>query len=161
MGLMRLLLAVAVLLFHCPVGVVVRYIHPALAVECFYSISGFLIQMAIRANYQGSAGWQRRFYISRVLRIYPLYLLFLLLTVAVVGGGHLGYYVSKGAWSAGAVWILNNALIAGQDVLRFFYFNLDAWRFTVLPQSDAERAAVKSISGSMTELGQSWTLALE
>ena len=161
MGIIRLLLAVAVLLFHCPPGVVVRYIHPALAVQCFYAISGFLIQMAIRANYQGRPGWQRRFYISRVLRIYPLYLLFLMLTVTLVGSGYLGYYVNKGAWGAAAVWALNNALIVGQDVLRFFYFDLNASRFMVLPQGDAERAAVQGVTGSMTALGQSWTLALE
>src|ERR1035438_7962682 len=95
MGMMRLFLAITVLLWHCPQGFVSRPISSVLAVQCFYAISGFLIQLAITANYAGADGWVRRFYLSRLLRIYPLYLTFFALTVALVGSGHFGYYVQR------------------------------------------------------------------
>ena len=82
MGILRLLFAACVVLWHCPTGIVERFIHPALAVQCFYAISGFLIQMVIRAKYQGAPHWRRRFWASRFLRIYPLYIFFLMLTLA-------------------------------------------------------------------------------
>lgn len=163
MGIIRFFLAVAVLLWHCPEGVVGRYIHPALAVQCFYAVSGFLMQMVIRNKYQGEPGWQRRFYMSRVLRLFPLYLLFVLLTVTLIGNGHLSYYIDNKYWYAVLIWILNNLLIVGQDVLRFFYFNLRTAHFIALPASDAARGLLmkQDLRGSISVLGQSWTLAIE
>ncbi len=161
MGIMRLLLAVTVLLWHCPEGLVSRMLHPALAVQCFYSISGFLMQMVISSGHHDAPGWQVRFYISRFLRIYPLYIVFVALTVLFVGYHQLTFLLSQHFWHAAALWIANNALIVGQDVLRFFYFDAHAGHFSLLPRLQEERVAVQPISVSMTALGQSWTLAIE
>jgi peptidoglycan/LPS O-acetylase OafA/YrhL len=159
MGLIRLLLAVAVLLGHCPPGMLGHMLHPALAVQCFYAISGFLIQFVIATRYAGSQGWCGRFYVSRALRIYPLYLLFLLPTLFYFGAGSFPTYVKDGDWSAVFAWLFSNAFIFGQDVLRFFYFNMDTHHFALLPATEAARANLPI--GTMQPLGQSWTLAIE
>lgn len=162
LGILRLLLAVGVLLSHCPKGsITLMHLHPAAAVQCFYLVSGFLIQFAIRRNYQGKPGWHWRFYASRFFRIYPLYALFFVLTIGLLGASHFSYYVSKHEWGISLLWLLNNIFIIGQDALRFFYLNLQTWHLALLPSSDAERAAVEPVTGSLTLLGQSWTLALE
>jgi peptidoglycan/LPS O-acetylase OafA/YrhL len=162
MGCIRFLLAIAVLLWHCPVGILPRFLFPTLAVQCFYAVSGFLIQMVIREKYQGRQHWQTRFYVSRILRIYPLYLLFFLLTALLVYNS-FSYYTEHRKWSAGLLWIANNFLIVGQDVLRFFYFSDGRGDLMLLPADGGERAQVYShgLAVQMTVLGQSWTLAIE
>jgi peptidoglycan/LPS O-acetylase OafA/YrhL len=163
MGIIRFLLAVCVLLWHCPKGILGTYLHPALAVQCFYAISGFLIQMAIWANYQGTIGWQKRFYMSRVLRLYPLYMVFFLVSAGLTGPGNFSYYMAQHEFGLALLWLFNNLLIVGQDALRFFCLDMNTWHFSLLPGSPAERATVLAHvnRGSMTLLGQSWTLALE
>lgn len=161
MGIIRLILATTVLLWHCPVGVVSRILHPALAVQCFYAISGFLIQMVLWSSDTTAPGWKGRFYLSRWLRIYPLYALFLMLTLALVSSGSFFDLVHKHELWASAVWLLNNFLILGQDVLRFLYFNYNTGQFLALPSTQEARTAVQAVSGQMTMMGQSWTLAIE
>jgi len=162
MGVLRFLLAISIVVWHCPEGVVPRFLHPALAVQCFYAVSGFLIQMVIWSKYQGHQQWQIRFYVSRILRIYPLYLLFFLLTVGFISCS-LPYLIEQRRWGQALVWIANNFLIVGQDVLRFFYARATTGDFTVLPADEAERAKVyaQGLAVQMTILGQSWTLAIE
>lgn len=159
---MRFLLAVAVLLWHCPEGILPRFLFPTLAVQCFYAVSGFLIQMVIWSKYQGQERWRTRFYISRILRIYPLYLFFLLLTVFLITDS-FPYYAQHRKWGAGLIWIINNVFIIGQDVLRFFYFSDASGQFVVLPADGTARAAIYQHGGAeqMTAMGQSWTLAIE
>lgn len=70
MGFVRLLLATLVLTSHIRVtsgwtGV--------LAVECFFAISGFYVQMILREQYAGQPGWWRKFFESRFLRIFVPY----------------------------------------------------------------------------------------
>lgn len=161
MGLMRLLLAVAVLLWHCPEGIVSRMLHPALAVQCFYAISGFLIQMVIRASNRDLRGWKGRFYLSRWLRIYPLYALFVLLTLACFPNGAAAYYFQKGEYSAGVAWVFTNMLIVGQDMVRILYFNIQTGHWALMPLAPDARSAAQAVSGSMAVVSQSWTLAIE
>ena len=162
MGILRFLLAVCVLLWHCPEGVLPRYMHGALAVQCFYIISGFLIQMVITSKYEGHKRWRRRFYLSRILRIYPLYLLILVMTM-LVGEANTRFisYTQNGNWAAAAAWTINNFLIVGQDVLRFFSF--DGHTFAVMPASQAERheLLLHADQVSLSVVPQSWTLAIE
>lgn len=71
MGFFRFLLATLVLASHCNsaappfIGV--------LAVECFFVISGFYIQMIMTEQYMGQPHWVSRFWKSRTLRIFVPY----------------------------------------------------------------------------------------
>jgi len=71
MGYLRLLLASLVLSSHVT-GFTSNYVG-AVAVECFYVISGFYIQMIIHEYYKGQTSWRRKFWESRALRIFVPY----------------------------------------------------------------------------------------
>src|SRR5690349_528806 len=85
MGVLRLFLATVVLLFHAPDGIIQRLLHPALAVQCFYCISGFYIQLLVYEFSKRSGSWKWDFYKSRILRIFPVYYIFLFATVISTG----------------------------------------------------------------------------
>ena len=88
MGILRFLLALAVLLYHMSgfalfgmsLGeLMIRPIDGKPAVEAFFIISGFAMAGALSTRYRdGPVG---RFYMSRVLRLYPAYLLLLALEI--------------------------------------------------------------------------------
>lgn len=68
MGLLRLLLAVAVVLAHLPVRPLMT--GGALAVEAFFMISGFYVALVLERNYRRP----QDFYVNRYLRLAPAYL---------------------------------------------------------------------------------------
>lgn len=79
MGFLRLWLAIMVLADHSGVF---RYCG-MVAVECFFIISGFYMQLIILENYQHQQQWVRKFYKSRLLRIYAPYWVILLSILAL------------------------------------------------------------------------------
>lgn len=71
MGTLRYLLAVLVLLSHA--GVNISGHHPGvMAVAVFYAISGYVMSALIQRHYSQAAATPR-FYLDRLLRIYPQY----------------------------------------------------------------------------------------
>jgi len=78
MGIIRIFLALIVLLYHCPQGIIPRFLHPALAVQCFYCISGFYIQLLIKEFQKNQTHWRLNFYKSRIIRLYPTYAIYML-----------------------------------------------------------------------------------
>ena len=71
MGTLRYLLAVLVLLSHA--GVNIAGHHPGvMAVAVFYAISGYVMAALIQRHYSQAAA-APRFYLDRLLRIYPQY----------------------------------------------------------------------------------------
>jgi len=80
MGVLRLLLASIVLASH--VGAAPAY-SGVMAVECFFVISGFYMQMIIREQYAHHPHWRRKFLISRFLRIFIPYWVTLSAIVAI------------------------------------------------------------------------------
>lgn len=69
MGCLRLWLATLVLIAHTNTMPMVG----SLAVECFFIISGFYMQMLINEQYREKNGWIPKFYANRFLRIYVPY----------------------------------------------------------------------------------------
>lgn len=166
MGLLRLLLAVNVALWHSPEGMIPRFIHPALAVQCFYAISGFLIQMAIVSYRQkNSDRWQLAFYKSRLLRLMPLYWLFTLLTLAFFGNGRFKDLISSDDLKGAIIYLINNFLIFGQDILRVLTYDTVTHSFAIFPPYTENLSSLTDqhiiMGGGLTILGQSWTLAVE
>ena len=72
MGLMRFLLAMAVVIAHTGAITVNFALIPAnLAVEVFFAISGFYMSLIVTGKYRD----RTTFYINRFLRLYPVYLI--------------------------------------------------------------------------------------
>ncbi|MEO8886741.1 MAG: acyltransferase [Mucilaginibacter sp.] len=79
MGLIRILLAIAVLLGHA--GFSSKIVGGDIAVEAFYIISGFYMSLILHEKYVGSNNSYKLFITNRFLRIFPLYWLVLVITV--------------------------------------------------------------------------------
>lgn len=135
MGFLRIFLAIVVLLFHSPVGLIPRFLHPALAVQCFYCISGFYVQLLIYQFQQNGHDWKSAFYKSRILRIFPTYFICLCLLI-MVSPQWISRITSANPYNL-AIILFNNIFIVSQDFLRFINM------------------------GNMTVLPQSWTLSIE
>src|SRR5688572_20654204 len=76
MGTIRLLLALSVVITHSAPVFGVRLLSGDMAVTAFFLVSGFLMALILESKYAGRVG---AFYLNRILRIYPPYL------VALVG----------------------------------------------------------------------------
>ena len=122
MGSIRTLLAISVLFYHA-YGVV--FVGGSLAVQLFFLISGFLISFVlVEARTYGTAG---AFYKNRALRLFPLYFIVALGTLAL----YLTAYFVLGIespfievfrdidWSGRIALALSNLLIFGQDWIMF------------------------------------------
>ena len=76
MGALRLLLALCVFCAHSrPLGNL-HWLGGDLAVECFFVISGFYMQMVLTEKYSKPRlgdRWRRQFYAARYLRLAPIY----------------------------------------------------------------------------------------
>ena len=135
MGILRIYLAIVVLLWHCPQGVLIHQVSlPALAVQCFYAISGFYVQLLIRQFVKIGGNWKIAFYWSRLLRIYPTYLIMLLLSCVFLPTT-LVYYMHA-PFTEMSQFVVNNVLILTQPLYRV-------------------------MGGSSIILPQAWTLSLE
>jgi peptidoglycan/LPS O-acetylase OafA/YrhL len=80
MGLIRFLLACAVVLCHTSTILGYSPVSGNLAVQCFYIISGFYMAMVLTEKYN-KPGANYQFYINRALKIYPTYWLILILLI--------------------------------------------------------------------------------
>jgi peptidoglycan/LPS O-acetylase OafA/YrhL len=165
MGLLRLLLALAVVTAHAgPPGDVawLQMTGGPQSVQIFYVISGFYMTLILNEKYVGPGSYGT-FARSRLLRLVPMFLAVLATTVAV----GLLLQATRGAcidplarWNAHGAsmpwrdWILlavTNVTIVGQDVVSFLavdptthglYFTSDfhgealpAWQFLWVPQA--------------------------
>jgi peptidoglycan/LPS O-acetylase OafA/YrhL len=140
MGALRFVLAMSVLSAHLafyPAGLP-HPLHPDVAVQGFYIVSGFLITLVLHEKYSGSL-WL--FYSNRALRIFPIYwatmILYLIVDLLADHGAFPAapaalepYRIpTVTAWMAqngsalgpGSIisLILTNTLIFGQDFLAF------------------------------------------
>jgi peptidoglycan/LPS O-acetylase OafA/YrhL len=82
MGAIRILLALSVVVWHMP-GPHLRLLNAAVAVLCFFIVSGFYMALVVNEKYGPSGqGWVRRFYSARFLRLYPAYAAMCMVIVA-------------------------------------------------------------------------------
>lgn len=89
MGIFRLLLAVCVLFGHsAPLGHF-NWLNATTAVEVFFVISGFYMQMILREKYTAErlgSRWKQAFYAARYFRLFPAYFAVLVLTLLALLG---------------------------------------------------------------------------
>ena len=135
MGTWRLLLAWLVIashtnrydkLFSIEIGTI--------AVSTFFFISGFLMPLAYAAHYQnGERGGCIRFYINRLLRLYPIYWASLLCVLGI----HFFGYIVRGhtQFDAEILTYVQNFLLIGLNQATFWggyqRFNNPAWTLDV------------------------------
>ena len=77
MGLIRFLLAFAVLLGHSPTATF-KFIHAGTAVQAFFVVSGFYMALVLDGKYTDT----KLFYSNRLLRLAPAY--FAMMAIALV-----------------------------------------------------------------------------
>lgn len=162
MGILRVFFALIVLLGHSPASYYLQPIFSGpLAVEAFYIISGFYIQLII-TSYSRQTNWIANFYASRLTRIFSTYYLILLTTLAFrISTGHDPLHVlfHKGSDTSVSFGIFINLFIVGQDIARLFAFDLTNGGMNLVPSGNW---AGKEIPFAAFEvLVQAWTLAPE
>jgi peptidoglycan/LPS O-acetylase OafA/YrhL len=171
MGILRFILALAVVLVHTDYvydtnSYGIRLMGGVVAVQSFYIISGFYMALILSTRYVG-AGAYRVFIGNRFLRIYPIYWVVLLFTVALSGFSsftHMfgfrpqDYVGPETPLTAGAMAFLlpANVLLFGQDVTLFQ--GLEANRGLYFTPDFA--ASTPPVHDFMP-VPQAWTLSLE
>jgi peptidoglycan/LPS O-acetylase OafA/YrhL len=145
MGLIRLLLAVAVVLNHAAVSRVLP--EGRIAVQLFYMISGFLISYILIENKTYTK--VSRFYLNRALRLFPAYYAVAGLTALfLIGFGSRTEFMSLPLIPKAFI-TLTNLLLFGQDWVMFtrvegaglaFTSNFKVsepqlWQFLLVPQA--------------------------
>jgi peptidoglycan/LPS O-acetylase OafA/YrhL len=167
MGVLRLVLALWVAGAHAGTYLMRLLPDPTAAVFVFFAISGYL--MALVLNRPDAHGVVP-FYVSRTLRIYPLYLGVLGVTLLCwmfglntgYGFGPVGDPIAniRNLWpSAGvearAIILFANVTTVGQDILRAAFYDKATGAFSTAPAADA-------IPGlSFNIMGQAWSIGPE
>ncbi len=118
MGTIRLLLAIAVVIYHSYPILGVRLTGGQVSVQSFYLISGFFIAMILNEKYK--AGSFKLFITNRFLRLYPVYLVVLLLTVGI---GIVGWYGWHNAYSSSR-WVSYHEQMSVWTSVRLGFSNL-------------------------------------
>lgn len=167
MGLLRFWLAGAVALWHIGPGFIQPWLYPSLAVSAFYVVSGFYMQLLVTERHGAGRGWVAGFYASRVLRLFPIYFVFLAASIACLAWSPIFSYekslatlvLTKGTFGTIAYYFLSNIFIFGQEVGRFGVF--DQTSGSIFFVSNPLDYAPDIRASSMPVMGQSWTIALE
>ena len=126
MGFLRLLLAASVVLNHSSAPFGFTLVDGRTAVECFFVISGFYMGLVLQTKYVGlSAGRRWRvFMASRLMRLYPVYVVVLVASLALAVVIHLRGNVSPlfdyrmGPFTAVLV-VGSNLTMLAQDIVTF------------------------------------------
>lgn len=154
MGTLRLILAISVVLFHTWPGALL--VGGENAVRIFYVISGYLISFVL-AERKSYASVQA-FYMSRWLRLYPLYLVVALLSLVIVliSGDHP--FITT--WATAS-----SELRAVAGLLNLTLLGQDAWLF-VASFPNGTSIARSFLDGQfpvwlLLLVPQAWTLSLE
>ena len=160
------MLAVSVVAFHYGPIVGLRMMSGHAAVEVFFAISGFYMAMILTSKYGDQLG---AFYINRLLRLYPTYLIVLLMgwawflvSWAVIGhipaSSWVDVYKTMEMWPKFLL-VFSNWSMVGNDVMSLFKYSPHAgFTFTDF-QEDSPRG-LQSV-GYYRTISQAWTLGME
>jgi peptidoglycan/LPS O-acetylase OafA/YrhL len=148
MGSLRLFLALSVAFGHF--GMPLGFPTSDIAVQSFFVISGFYMALVLNEKYGPGSYWL--FISNRLLRLWPTYILVLILSLAVAGN-----------WRPIASLDLPNVLyfaasqifIVGQEAYFFLFVRDGAFDFTLHP------AGMPGLLYTFAPVPQAWTLGLE
>lgn len=119
MGLIRVLLAIAVVIAHADTFFGIRMTGGLIAVQSFYIISGFYMSLILNEKYSKTSDY-RLFMSNRLLRLFPIYLAVLSATIVLCG--IIGYFSND--YLALQVWIDNYSTLAPSSILLAIFANL-------------------------------------
>lgn len=157
MGVLRFLLALSVAVAHT--GGPFLLFDSRCAVQVFYIVSGFLIQMILERKYRDNVAL---FYSNRALRIYVPYICVLGMTCALCLLLNCGFVCSIASVAASLdVWswcylVASGTAIVGQDVSLFLGWSPERQLYFVSSYSDSPFAV-----WSLQPIPQAWTVAVE
>lgn len=161
MGVIRLILALAVVLSHMP-GSGVGFISGGLAVQAFFIISGFYMALVLGSKYADRG----LFYSNRLLRLAPTYLVMLLIAgVALFAFGVSGtgtaeiFQTAFSNPSTAAVMVFENLLVLGQELL--FWFSIGPDGGLVFDASGPLPSDTVTVGWQALLVPQSWSLSME
>jgi peptidoglycan/LPS O-acetylase OafA/YrhL len=127
-----------------------------LAVAFFFGLSAFLLTLTALRQLERGAFQVRRFYLTRVLRIVPLYALVVLATLGPIAQWVL--ITTSNPSLAGAVMETRAYSLRNIWVLFTFVFNLKGWMNDLLIDTGPHQFTPNRF---MNELGHLWTLSVE
>lgn len=111
-GLVRFLLASIVILYHLSGSIYIG----TMAVYCFFMLSGYWVTLMYEKKYSKFNQPVSVFYISRILRLFPVYLFLSLLTIIVSAIYLPGFFASLSAHN-GAIGWLSYIFLLGYNLL--------------------------------------------
>ncbi|MBS1634317.1 MAG: acyltransferase [Bacteroidetes bacterium] len=166
MGILRTILALAVVIFHSHELSGIGMTKGRVSVQAFYIISGFYMALILNEKYTGKGSY-KLFITNRLLRIYPVYWVVLVAALLVSLVGYYGfgspYYLSRYISYSGclhpfsiACFVMENIIIVGQDILFFLGIGSDCHLFfTKFPLSESQTAFNYML------VPQAWSVSLE
>ncbi len=129
MGILRTILAIAIVVYHSYKIFNLRMCGGQIAVESFYIISGFYMALILNEKYNG-VGSYKKFILSRFFRIFPVYWIVLCAALLISVTGYflfnhpyyLWRYINNYNCLTGIAvfyFIIENIIVVGQDILYF------------------------------------------
>jgi len=163
LGLIRVLLAMAVLFGHLPV-LDVHIIGAALAVQAFFIVSGFYMALVLGGKYSGQASL---FYSNRLLRLMPTYFVMCALYALALWGFNASATADPKVFArafsnptTAIVMAFENIAIVGQELL--FWFTIGPHGELVFNSTGAVPNPPDLLLGWQALLvPQSWSLSME
>jgi len=148
MGTLRFILALSVAYGH--LAIPLSFPTSDIAVQSFYVISGFYMALVLNEKYGPGAYWL--FVSNRLLRLWPAYIVVLVLSLAVADN-----WKAIGAldWSSVIFFAASQIAIVGQDLYLFLFVNHGTLAFT------AHYLEVSAPLYTFAPIPQAWTLGLE
>lgn len=165
MGLIRFLLAVSIIFGHFPISNKL-FLGAPMALHLFFMISGYSIFYVLETKYLKLKDGTTKYIISRIVRIYPMYLFVLVMSAslslleALRGDSsatvtlfqtyvnHIGLLITS---------VISNIIIIGQDLSMFLSYNTGLNRFFWVYSFTSESFRLDRF----LFLPQAWALALE
>jgi peptidoglycan/LPS O-acetylase OafA/YrhL len=167
MGILRVLLALAVVVAHSDSIFGLELTGGMVAVEIFFIISGFYMAMILDKKYVGAHSY-RLFISNRFLRLFPLYWVVATLTIlasviSYTAFGHWGKldnfftHIETMDWQTLFMVVATNLLLFGQDVVMFFGYQPDSGSLFFSENFTREAFPL----ARFLLLPQAWTLSIE
>jgi len=166
MGIIRILLALELVIYHLPDNSIFNYfgMNGSVVVKAFFIISGFYMALVINEKYLvRDRKTYSLFFSNRYLKLYPAYFITLIFAILVSYLGFLkwgnwiylnSYFVQNLSITSLLIFTVANLTMFGIAAISFFSVNLVTGQlfFTATPLSDAINYIF---------IGQGWALSIE
>jgi peptidoglycan/LPS O-acetylase OafA/YrhL len=161
MGMVRVALAMAVVLSHLPLASY-KFLSGGLAVQAFFIVSGFYMALVLDGKYKNVS----LFYSNRLLRLFPTYLVMVMLTIIAVYVFNASATMSpeivdrilQNPLSA-IVLGIENLIMVGQEML--FWFSIDDAGALVLDPRGPLPDENTVVGWQGLFVPQAWSLSME